>query len=37
MFSSNGIDLDFDFFENKHSNSYVGVSPGLSITSYDLE
>lgn len=37
MFSSNEIDKEFDFFDTYPPNSYKGVSPGLSITSYDLE
>ncbi|CAD8127294.1 unnamed protein product [Paramecium sonneborni] len=37
MFSSNDIDQEFDFFDSRKSNSQMGVSPGLSITSYDLE
>ncbi|CAD8182112.1 unnamed protein product [Paramecium octaurelia] len=37
LFSSNEIDKEIDFFDSRQSNSQMGVSPGLSITSYDLE
>ncbi|CAD8162189.1 unnamed protein product [Paramecium octaurelia] len=37
MFSSNDVDLQFDDFDTKPTNSYQVVSPGLSITSYDLD
>ncbi|CAD8193999.1 unnamed protein product [Paramecium pentaurelia] len=37
MFSSNEVDLEFEDFDTKPTNSYQVVSPGLSITSYDLD
>ncbi|CAD8106224.1 unnamed protein product [Paramecium primaurelia] len=37
LFSSNEIDQEIDFYDSRKSNSQMGVSPGLSITSYDLE